>query len=343
MDRCGSGLLGLCPSAAAICILSLFMAIALHCLTDPASAGTETGEFCPTCPDWSNLEGWLAKKEAYERAQQNGPPAKANSTGTSVSIADKEPEIAYPVPSIITHAAPSMARWIIVDVRSPEDYRKGHIPGARSVFWKDFLDSDRLDPARAEISLEQAGINSSDPLLIYGGSDEGPTFVFWALSYLGQKNLSLLEGGMEAALAAGVQPEASSQLQKESNYTASPVPWILVTESSLESLLNRSHVQILDARDFIEFGKCRLTNASIPFEAKKLYDNNNMIRDSADLEDLFGRRGLDKNSTQLVYGTPEAYSLFYGLRLMGYNATLLEGDLWSQTKWAVRNVKQAGS
>lgn len=342
MDRCGSGRLGLCPSAAAFCLLSLFMAIALHCLTDLASAGTETGEFCPTCPDWSDLEGWLAKKEAYERAQQNGPLVNTNSTGTSVSSAEKETDIDYPVPAIITYAGSSLAGRIIVDVRSPEDYRRGHLAGARNVFWKDLMASDSLDSTRAEIALERAGINSSDPLLIYGGSDEGPAFVFWALSYLGQKNLSLLEGGMEAALASGVQPETFSQLHEESNYTASPVTWALVTESSLGSLLNQSHVQILDARDFIEFGRCHLTNA-IPFEAKKLRDNDDKMMDSADLEDLFGRRGLDRNGTQLIYGTPVAYSLFYGLRLMGYNATLLEGDWWSETKWAVRNVKRAGS
>jgi thiosulfate/3-mercaptopyruvate sulfurtransferase len=323
-------------------MLSLFMAVALHCLTGTASAGTETGEFCPTCPDWSNLEGWLAQKEAYERAQQNGHPDRANSTGTSLSIVEKETEKAYPVPAIITYAGSSMAGRIIVDVRSPEEYRRGHIPGARNVFWKDLIASDSLDPTRAEIALGQAGINSSDHLLIYGGSDEGPAFVFWALSYLGHKNLSLLEGGMEAALAAGIQPETAAQLQRESNYTTSPVTWALVTESSLGSLLNSSHVQILDARDFIEFGRCRLTNASIPFEAEKLRDHEKM-RDSADLEDLFGRRGLDRNSTQLVYGTPEAYLLFYGLQLMGYNATLLEGDWWKETKWAVRNVKRAGS
>ena len=43
--------------------------------------------------------------------------------------------------------------------------------------------------------------------------------------------------------------------------------------------------------------------------------------------------------TAIVYGTPQAYSLFYSLRLMGYNATLLEGDWWKETKWAVSNVK----
>jgi thiosulfate/3-mercaptopyruvate sulfurtransferase len=308
------------------------MIMALQCLTYPASAGTETGEFCPTCPDWSNLEGWLAQKEAYEMAQQNGPAHKANSTGMSAAIVETKRASAYPAPAIITRASSSMAGRIIVDVRSPEDYRKGHLPGARNLFWKDFMSSDRLDPAKLEIALGRAGINGSDPLLIYGSSDEGPALVFWALSYLGQKDLSLLDGGMDAALAAGIKLERSS---------TSPVPWLKVTESSLGSLLNSSHVQILDARDFIEFGKCHLADA-IPFDVEKLLDDDNRMRDSADLADLFGRRSLDKNGTQLVYGTPEAYYLFYGLRLMGYNATLLEGDWWEETEWAVRNVRQAG-
>jgi len=54
---------------------------------------------------------------------------------------------------------------------------------------------------------------------------------------------------------------------------------------------------------------------------------------------LLNRRSLDKKGTQLVYGTPQAYSLFYALQLMGYNATLLEGDWWQETRWAVRNVR----
>ncbi|UEC41641.1 MAG: hypothetical protein METHSR3v1_2350004 [Methanothrix sp.] len=41
----------------------------------------------------------------------------------------------------------------------------------------------------------------------------------------------------------------------------------------------------------------------------------------------------------MVYGTPEAYSLFFSLRLMGYNATMLVGDWWKETRWAVSNVK----
>ena len=34
-----------------VCVLSLGI------LAMTAMAGTETGEFCPTCPDWTNLDG----------------------------------------------------------------------------------------------------------------------------------------------------------------------------------------------------------------------------------------------------------------------------------------------
>jgi thiosulfate/3-mercaptopyruvate sulfurtransferase len=125
---------------------------------------------------------------------------------------------------------------------------------------------------------------------------------------------------------------------EESNYTVHLVPWLLVNESRLESLLQQPQVQILDARDFADYGRSRLTNASIPMVAEKLYDDL-LIKDVVTLKELMERRSLEKDYTQLVYGTPEAYSLFFGLKLMGYNATLLEGDWWQKTEWAVSNVR----
>jgi hypothetical protein len=49
------------------------ISILLHglVLSAPVLAGTENGEFCPTCPDWNDLDGWLAKKAAYDQEQQN--------------------------------------------------------------------------------------------------------------------------------------------------------------------------------------------------------------------------------------------------------------------------------
>jgi thiosulfate/3-mercaptopyruvate sulfurtransferase len=322
------------------CLLAV---MALNLFLSTALAGTETGEFCPTCPDWTDLDGWLAKKEAYEKAQMNGmqQPAKVGNgvtTTTQAEIAVDKPVPTYPSAGILAYASSSFDGFVVLDVREPEDYQHGHIPGARNLYWMDLLPSDSLDIALAESMIRAAGINNSDSVLIYGDADEGADFVFWALSYLGHSNLSKLNGGVDAAWSAGVRPDASIQLVGESNYTAHPVSWLLVNKSRLESLLEQPQVQILDARDFADYGRARLTIDSIPMVAEKLYDDL-MIKDVASLEELLERRSLEKNGTQLVYGTPEAYSLFFGLKLMGYNATLLEGDWWQKTQWAVSNVR----
>src|SRR5512139_1297628 len=52
------------------------ISILLHCLVFSSTvlAGTENGEFCPTCPDWTDLDGWQAKKDAYEQSQPQTAP-----------------------------------------------------------------------------------------------------------------------------------------------------------------------------------------------------------------------------------------------------------------------------
>lgn len=323
----------------AVFYLNIFLSIAL--------AGSETGEFCPDCPDWTNLEGWLAKRAAYDQKQNNnaqsgnvqinGIPVQATGNNPSQNAVSPQQK-SYPVPQLLTPGAASNEGMTILDVRTPEDYRSGHIPGARNLYWKALQTQGRLDPSLAVEDLRMAGVNNSDRLLICGGSDEGAFFTLWALCYLGHQNVSLLDGGTKAAWDAGVKPVDNAPFVPESKYSIHVVPWLLVNESNLDSFLNLSDLQILDARDFVDYGKSKFTNASIPLTADKLYEETK-IKDVADLEDQLSGRSLDKEGTQLVYGTPQAYQLFFALRLMGYNATLLEGGWWQQTKWAVKNIR----
>ena len=225
----------------------------------------------------------------------------------------------------------------ILDVRTPEEYQSGHVPAARNLYWKELQNGGSLDFAVAEVALDKAGVNDSDHIVIYGGSDEGAFFTFWALSYLGQENVSLLDGGPDAWIE-GIKLDTIPPRIQPSNYTLHLMPSLLVKEEDLEGLLGLADLQILDARDFVDYGRSKFTNSSIPLTADKFYEDGK-VKEAATLEDLFARRGLDRSKIQLVYGTPQAYSLFYGLRLMGYNATLLEGDWWQKTKWAVSNVR----
>lgn len=310
-------------------------------LLGTAMAGTETGEFCPDCPDWTNLDGWYAQKESYENSMQSpSPPVQQsmpNSQSQAVSNHIEETADDYPAASLLTRADSIESDRIILDVRSSQEYQEGHISGARNLYWKDMQKEGVLDPILAQDALGRAGITASDRLLVYGDSDdEGAAFVFWALSYLGHEDVSLFDGGINAALGAGLVLSANAPSPVPTNYTSHIVPGLLVTPESLDGMLGRSDVSILDARDFSEYGKDRITNEAIPLSLDKIYKDSE-IKDASTLEDLFGRR-LDESGTAIVYGTPEAYNLFFSLRLMGYNATLLEGEWWKESRWAVSNV-----
>jgi thiosulfate/3-mercaptopyruvate sulfurtransferase len=323
--------------AGAVMFQLILAVLNLNMIIGPVQAGTETGEFCCTCPDYANFDAWLAKKaQICDNAGNIITPASTPSKGGKDATAEKAIEFAKP--ELIFSAGSKTDGMVIIDVRTPEEYAKGHLPGARNLNWMDTQSKGNLNPTLMERALRRIDVNDSDHILIYGGNDDKGSYILWALSYLGHKNLTKMDGGIDEATKAEQGLVKSVPNLKESNYTSHVVPSLLVTENQLGRWLNLTNIQILDARDFSEYGLAKLTNAALPLDAPKLYKDNFKIKDAKTLDDILGIR-LDKKKTQLVYGTPAAYSLFYALKLMGYNATLLEGSWWKDTKWDVSIVR----
>ena len=326
------------------CMVVLVLAVlGLYPMMLLTLAGTETGEFCCTCPDYENFDAWLAKKaqlcdnagnligQSGNHIGQNSKPAD----GGSNAIINMD--ISYPNSQLVTSASSKLDGLVMIDVRAPEEYASGHLHGARNLYWKETQAKERFDPMLTESALRKGGINHSDAVLIYGGPDDRASYIFWALSYLGFKNLSKLDGGIDDSPQEGLIVSNSISPINESNYSAHIVPSLLVNESQMGKWLERSDVQILDAREFSEYGRARLTNASLPLDPSKLYLEDFKIKDAKTIDEILSRR-LDKSKIQIVYGTPQAYSLFYALELMGYNATILEGSWWKETEWAVNLI-----
>jgi thiosulfate/3-mercaptopyruvate sulfurtransferase len=311
-----------------------------------AQAQGDSGKFCCDCVlTWltehpeSGIEDYNRLYDIY--CDKNGDLKTSTATATSSAGTQGVKTVPEPFPrdDVLTPPDSKLERFVVLDVREPGEYNKGHIRGSRSLYWKNTQSGDKVNPALVEGALREIGVNNSDSLLIYGGADDKASYVLWALGYIGHRNLSKLDGGIDEAVKAGVSLEKSVTKENSSNYTVSLVQRFSVNESQLGSFVGRGDVQILDARDFPAFGQARLTNASIPMTASKFYLEGGKIKDALTLEDLFGRRSLDKSKIQLVYGTPEAYSLFYALFLMGYNATVLEGSWWKDTKWVISTIR----
>lgn len=163
---------------------------------------------------------------------------------------------------------------VIVDVRSPAEYAKGHIPGAINLpgsAWRtpdakpgrgdsQFLFRDaagRPDVARYEALLSSAGLTRDDRVVVYGnhaGKADGsvPAMI---LRWLGQREVAFLDGiGLSEWQAAGFEISADPVVRAPARYVARPSTEPLVWNlPDVIDNLSRPGVVFVDNRSAREF------------------------------------------------------------------------------------------
>ncbi|MHC1631292.1 MAG: sulfurtransferase [Methanotrichaceae archaeon] len=291
---------------------------------------------CPDCPDWINFDSWWDRYHTSSVHEEPSDPSPKEIREAAQSQEQKNlTNMVYPVSGLLVRAGDGLSKHVILDARSPEEYKRSHISGSRNLYWKSIQSAGVLDPDRAVQELCKLGVNNTDSIVVCGSGDDS-AYLFWALEYLGQENLSLLGrnvGSLPNSVLVQVAPVVT-----ESSYTLGIKPWLLVNRSMLDQY--RSGVQIIDARpSFTDYGFAHLKN-STNMRIALLYEDpdNRTLKSAGELEQLFDGRGLDKDEIKLVYGTPEACSLYFALRLMGYNATVLDGNWWQDTESVMKSI-----
>lgn len=294
--------------------------------------GTEDGSFCPTCPDWTNLEGWYRQKEAYSQSQL--PPA-LRPTAEQRRLEVKSAEKGYEVREIVADAG-DLAGSVLIDSRSPEEYARGHIPGARNIWWRSVRSGDSINASALVEALRASGVNTTDRIVVYG-KDSDASYLFWALEYLGHRNISLLNGGVDAWVSAGGALVQDSPSMQGSGYLENTDEELLIKPEDIEGMIGTA--QIIDTREsFADFGRSRIQGA-IQIPVSRVLGDGGRVKDAASLESVFSGRGLDRGMAQIVYGdVPDASMMYYCLRLMGYRAALLDGD-WKKAGAVAGNIR----
>lgn len=318
------------------CVVLILQSCVLTCVV---SAGSESEGWCPTCPDWVNFAEWHAWSEENTNPSMASPSMSfSNTEDAEVNVPKAEAEVeeeamAYPAAEILIPAGSKLEGWVVLDVRPEVEYLEGHIPGARNIYWKSIQSDSMLDPYKAMVALRSVGINNSDNVSVWGKLTEA-SYVYWALEYIGHENLSILDGDIKDFGKA----EDTSPNVTESNYTINLRPAIMVDRAHLNQQMNRSDIQVLDTRaSFSDYGISHLKGA-IVFPAELVYDETGSIMSAGELDELFKGRGIDKEKVQHTYEAPQACSVYFGLKLMGYNATVIDGNWWSDSKWAVSSI-----
>ena len=357
---------GTAAIAGAIPVLLFILSISFILLAGSASAGTETGEFCPTCPDWTNLDGWLEKKAAYEEDMKNVQQNEMNNNELKIKTAEAEIGLnagqnssfstAYMGNSSNNNASNSISNStssalnrsseLVGAIASPNSISSdevvldispsaaAYIEGAVNLNYDLFFSEGGEIVPVPEMArlLGDAGISSNDSLLIAGeclpcGGGPSPAFfTYWALKYLGHEKVRVLEGTIEDWKAAGLNISNTSATRPKAEYIPHIRPELLATYEYVVT----GGAQIVDARPANAYELGSIPGAiNIPYE-------NVLVNDSMMPKEMLNEHflDLDKNRSVVVYTNigVEAALLWFALNESGYDARLYTWRDWLENQ-----------
>jgi thiosulfate/3-mercaptopyruvate sulfurtransferase len=148
---------------------------------------------------------------------------------------------------------------LIWDVRSQEDYRRGHIPGAVNIdeialVLREPNTEDYIPVAKIEQILGEAGIDPTREIVLYGAkAHTSPYFGYVTVRYLGGSGARVYHGGIDDWKSAG-KPIATDPVKLPPvSFRAQVNPEVIVSTREVVTRLGARGVQIVDARTEKEF------------------------------------------------------------------------------------------
>src|SRR5690242_14669769 len=151
-------------------------------------------------------------------------------------------------------------RLALMDLRTPEAYSNGHIPGARSfdIFGVSLIDT-RPEPLKAflwmiEHLIQAKGVNSDSTVVIYDDiAGMRSARLFWFLEFFGHGDVHVLNGGFNAWIAAGLPTTQRATIPKSGNFKMRQRPELLATVDDVRNRLNNPDAVIVDTRSDGEY------------------------------------------------------------------------------------------
>jgi thiosulfate/3-mercaptopyruvate sulfurtransferase len=148
---------------------------------------------------------------------------------------------------------------VVVDTRDEATYTADHLPGAvnvRKIFTYLTVPENGGLEGMAENFAEtfgKIGISDQDHVVLYEdalNTGYGQSFRgYFLLSYLGVKNVSVLNGGLPAWKNGGFSTEAGAVSRPEATFTPRVDSSMMLTTEEMKTALGNNGITILDVRD----------------------------------------------------------------------------------------------
>jgi thiosulfate/3-mercaptopyruvate sulfurtransferase len=235
---------------------------------------------------------------------------------------------------------------------APDEYARGHIPGAVFVDWtKDIVDpggavkAQIAPPELFKAVMESLGIGD-DMAVVVVDHKEGhlAARLWWALRYYGHEDVAVLDGGYAAWEAAG-QPltDETREISAQVAFTPRVQPGL---RSEIDDVLDQMQTQsrqIVDARDAATYhGETQRGSrgghipGALNLPAKSFQDETGAWKSPDEIRDIVQKAGIDPARPVTAYcnGGVTAAQLMFGLHRAGMtNLSNYDGS-WNE--WGER-------
>jgi thiosulfate/3-mercaptopyruvate sulfurtransferase len=228
--------------------------------------------------------------------------------------------------------------WRLVDVRAPEQYAAGHIPGAVNLSMTTLTQTIHGTPGMlapltvVTQALGEHGISRESRMVIYdnfGGLRA--TRLFWILDYLGHGQVSVLQGGFGAWQRQGYAVHQEVPERQPTTYQATPNSEKLANMGWIVMRLKDPNTVLLDARSPAEFsgqvpGHHIERPGRIPGAVNVDWVHNltttvpRRFKAAVELRQLYEQAGVTADKEIVVYCRTgmRASHAYFVLRLLGY-------------------------
>jgi thiosulfate/3-mercaptopyruvate sulfurtransferase len=294
---------------------------------------------CPTCKGTETYDldifNFLGHSWEDETTAEK-PPGPKEARAAMENETERNAED-YIHPEYLASVEDAERADVILDVGSY--YESSHIEGAIPLYWEGLLDDNNNPKSAAEMAeiFGNAGISPDDSVVVYGNCapcDDITVapFVFWALRYVGQDDVKVLDGGLDGWKAAGLATETKTNARPAETYTPRVRSSLLADYDKAAS----GEYQLVDARTLQEYAADKISGAIyIDYDEVQTDDQ---VRGSEDLADVFA--GLDEDEPIIVYSNAGARAamVWYALQLMGYEASIYTWNDWEENQPSVKAV-----
>jgi thiosulfate/3-mercaptopyruvate sulfurtransferase len=247
---------------------------------------------------------------------------------------------------------PEATPLLLLDLRPPEAYAAGHIPGAIHIdLWGvSLIDTDPA-PLNAfmwmiEHVLVVHGVDAATPIVVYDDqSGVRAARAFWFLEYFGHPSVRLLDGGFNGWVAAGLPVTREAAPPPVSTWTGSREQDRLATWREVRDAIDRKDAVILDTRTDGEYTGSTLrarrggaVRGAVHIECMRNVGAAGDFKPADELRQMYEDAGVTPDREVITYcqGGYRAANSYLALRLLGYPRVRLYVGSWKE--WGDREA-----